>query len=271
MCGRYIMKNGFDYPKEIDCLPKKVYSYPFEMNLSYAPNNTLTLYDATSILKDKLNLVNIETNNFDFENLYDFSTFEYLRKETGEVAMPGSYTFSLYQVLNGIPIITNIGRAYNENTTESYYPFIRFNVRAENSWQLIMDTLVSDERIAEDVPLCDMSTIIASIENEIYSGHIRKIYEVMLGYVVYDNKDMQKPRGQINEDYYIVPGWMVNCIYMDDPEKEHTYSSDVFERNTKEYASLVFNAQTGKMTSRKYNKKDKADYAGFISWDDVER
>ena len=264
-----ILAQDFDYPSNVDAKPIESYYYPFLEDQAFVPNNSLTFREAVGILKDRLIQVQVDPERFTFHRPYELSAYNYYNKKTNEIALPGSYQLRLHQMLNNIPIILNIGQAYKEKTTRCFYPDMSCGLRSDESWQIIFDTVIAVETLAEDVPFCGLSNIIDAIETEINAGHIRKIFDIELGYIVYDDPTEKKPRGQQFEDFYVVPGWVVRCIYMENPKRDHQYAVDVNERNTLEYATIVINAQTGEMVNVQYNKKDKADYKGFISWEDV--
>lgn len=121
----------------------------------------------------------------------------------------------------------------------------------------------------------NFSTIKQSIEKEIEDGHIRKIFDVELGYALYNEPGAIRtvPDYSWVKDavFYALPMWAVNCYYVDDPAKElRDYSGrDVPERGVMEYKTLWINAQTGKVIDRKNNRTDAADYPGFISWEEA--
>ena len=64
--------------------------------------------------------------------------------------------------------------------------------------------------------------------------------------------------------------WQVNCLYKDTATgKLRSKPSDSDdERNTLDYYQLLIDAQTGEAVKRN-NEKDRCEYKGFISWEDV--
>ena len=135
------------------------------------------------------------------------------------------------------------------------------------------------QTLAEDIPLLPFDTIIAAIEDEINAGHIRKIYEIEFGYVLYNepgrfltSKPGKERRAEFHTArYYLRPMWLVNCLYKDtatDKLRSKPSDSDD-ERNTLDYYQLLIDAQTGEVVKRS-NAQDRCEYKGFISWEDVQ-
>lgn len=135
------------------------------------------------------------------------------------------------------------------------------------------------QTLAEDIPLLSFDAVIAVIEDEINAGHIRKIYEIELGYVLYNEpgKFLTSKPGKARSAeyhaarYYARPMWQVNCLYKDSAtDKLRSKPSDSDdERNTLDYYQLLIDAQTGEVV-RRTNEQDRCAYKGFISWEDVQ-
>ena len=134
------------------------------------------------------------------------------------------------------------------------------------------------QTLAEDIPLLSFDTIIAVIEEEINAGHIRKIYEIEFGYVLYNEpgKFLTSESGEArvaelhSARYYARPMWQVNCLYKDTATgKLRSKPSDSDdERNTLDYHQLLIDAQTGEVITRT-SAQDRCAYKGFIAWDEV--
>lgn len=134
------------------------------------------------------------------------------------------------------------------------------------------------QTLAEDIPLLSFDAVIAAIEEEINAGHIRKIYEIKLGYVLYNEPGKfhtAKPgEARVAEShaarYYARPMWLVNCLYKDSAAgKLRSKPSDSDdERNTLDYHQLLIDAQTGQVVTRT-SAQDRCEYKGFIPWADV--
>ena len=127
-----------------------------------------------------------------------------------------------------------------------------------------------DEKLVNEVPLCSFDTVIKAVEDEINAGHIRKVFQLDLGYALYDDPEYTKPVGAAGH-YYAVPAWRLNCLYVPNAKKElPERDADVFECDTLESATILVNAQTGAMLDFMRTDKQRAAYPGFISWDVVD-
>lgn len=133
--------------------------------------------------------------------------------------------------------------------------------------------------LAEDVPLLPFDTIMATVESEINAGHIRKIYEIRLGYVLYNEPGkyhkVKQGKARAAEGhaarFYARPMWQVTCLYKNTATgklREKPGDSDD-ERNSLDYYHLLIDAQTGEVV-RRSNAPDRCEYKGFISWNDTQ-
>ncbi|MEG2604862.1 MAG: hypothetical protein RSB91_07975, partial [Clostridia bacterium] len=128
------------------------------------------------------------------------------------------------------------------------------------------------DTIAEDVPLCGFDKIKETLDKEITAGHVRKIFDVDLGYTLYNTPGMTNKSGfQRTAVFYAIPAWQVHCLYVDSGKKEmRDYSGlDVDERNTQEAKTVLINAQTGEIIPSLEKEKGCLDYQGFISWEEA--
>ncbi len=136
------------------------------------------------------------------------------------------------------------------------------------------------ELLAEDVPLCPFENVISALEMEIADGRLRKIYEIELGYVVYNEPGLYHAARETVEEidalyrnatFYVKPMWKVNCLYVSDPRSKlvetASYTDD--ERNSLDYRQLLVDAQTGELIEESV-AKDRAEFKGFLSWEDAQ-
>ena len=145
----------------------------------------------------------------------------------------------------------------------------------------MVDMLEEMEIIAEDVPLCAFESIKENIRNEIVSGHIRKEFSLRFGYSVYNDPNYPSGKRSVYDAdcYYLVPSWVLECIYINDPKESYSYDeeqiendSNSTERTTDKFVTLTINAQTGEVTNPMDTSKNgwgDADYKGFIPRDKV--
>ena len=156
-------------------------------------------------------------------------------------------------------------------------------MRNEDEFSIIVDTLEEMEIVAEDIPLCTFEIIKEKIKNEIVSGHIRKVFSLRFGYSVYNDPNFPKGQRSVYDAdcYYLVPSWVLECIYINDPKEAYIYDeeqiendSNSTERTTDKFITLTINAQTGEVTNPMDKSKNgwgDADYKGFISWNKVKQ
>lgn len=145
---------------------------------------------------------------------------------------------------------------------------------------LCIGYLAPVETLAEDVPLCPFENVISTLEREIMGGNLRKIYEIELGYVVYNEPGVHHAARETAEDidalyrnaiFYVKPMWRVNCLYVSSPRGElaetASYTDD--ERNSLDYRQLLVDAQTGDLIGES-TAEDRAEFKGFLGWEDVQ-
>ena len=138
--------------------------------------------------------------------------------------------------------------------------------------------------VAEDIPLCSFETIKENIQSEIINGHIRKVFSIRFGYSVYNDPNYPKgKRSALDADcYYLVPSWVLECIYINNPKETYSLEAelakddgaDTTERSTDKFRVITINAQTGEVTNPMDTSKNgwgDADYKGFISWNKVKQ
>ena len=223
---------------------------------------------------------NISLNSFLFDQPKEFSVRCKMNARTQEVIAPAAYLAHFWQTMYGLPIFDSVNCAYERTTWPEFAPQLQVTMRSDDEYSITLWTVEETELLTQDIPLCSWKTIKSRIEEKIKSGHIQKLYSVRLGYVVYNDayypKDM--PSMFDAECYYLVPTWVVECIYMDKPKqtwsypgKQHDELSDN-EKAGRDYRIVMLNAQTGEMMdyfdTSLYGRGDPR-YKGFLSWEDV--
>ena len=243
------------------------YSFPSDKEHVYAPNSTMTLRSAIDVVKNTLEGIDFETDNWELERPYHLSVYSLWDPRKNKMVLPGEYALYFYQRMNGIPILLHAGGAYNKKTYDNYSAMLNAWLIDESKYRVYFGMLKPTERIAADVPLCSFETIIDAFEKEIYAGHIRKVFELEFGYGFFNDPEMEE-MGY----YYLVPVWKLNCLYLSNREKElPDYNSDdeTHERDSLDYATLLVNAQTGKMLEYMSKSEDRANYDGIIKWANI--
>ncbi len=255
----------------------KTYNYypPFDGSQLYVQNNPLHLGEAIS--KFATIMDSIDYGDWRHEWPRSLSVNVTTDKKTGAVNRIGGYSISFLQMLNNIPILGHVfdGIDGYSDGYMSFFPSILYQLLTYDSITMGGYKVTSIATIADDIPVIDFSTIKQSIEKEIEDGHIRKIFDVELGYALYNEPGAIRTVSDLSwlKDavFYALPVWAVNCHYVDNPAKElRDYSGwDVEERAVMEYKTVLINAQTGKVIDRNYNRTDAADYPGFITWEEA--
>ena len=171
-----------------------VYAYPDEPDKIYPAGGTLTLGEALAVVRHTFELTGIDPNAFLIDRPYLLRTFSYLDAKTNESVLPGEYYFSFHQALDGIPILCHSGIAFKERYKLYYDPGFISCVAEENAYLALFSMVKATDIVAEDIPLCSFSQVISAIEKEIDNGHIRKVYDLELGYVMYEDEDYYEGR-----------------------------------------------------------------------------
>ena len=257
-------------PNKINKVPEAVYSNPREFDKAYPSGTDLTLGEAIDIIRSTFVPARLDASEYQLDRPYELRVFGFYDAKTDEPILPGEYYLSFYQLLNGIPILCHSGRAYKERGDFYYDPRLAAVITGADAYAVYFDKIKSSETVTDDVPLCAVSKIISAIEAKIMDGHIRKVYELELGYVLYGDPEYAGS-ADILGHYYAAPAWRLNCLYVSNAKKEipDYEGTDVFERDITEFASIIIDAQTGEMQDYMSGAKDRGIYKGFISWEDV--
>lgn len=269
---------GFATRDFIEEVPNKIkkdaglyVGYPSEWERAYAEGNELTLSGAVDVVREALALMKLDEDNWDLEHPYELATFIFRHPKTKEVVAPGEYMMSFHQKVNHIPVLSHAGAAFYWKTRGNTTIRLHASVINGTMYDLSPRMLKSTGRVTEDVPLCGFSKIVETAEKEIQAGHIRKIYDLSLGYLFYEDPEYVNGRTW-TDHFYAVPVWQLNCLYLNNSRAELSkYGRDETgdERNSLEYASLIIDAQTGEMRDFMSKAEDRALYHGFLSWEKV--
>lgn len=236
---------------------KYVCFYPYELDAkkSYAENNSLTIEDATVFLSGLLNRFYGEDVAFRIHWIDTMSRGRITKRaedeSEGAIAEyfpSGTYVLECDQVLHGLPIIQSIWGLLNNDTiirerlmkVESKR--LGLSITDYDSWTFGSSLKKEKEVVIPDIPLIGIQEIVSQIEKMIYSGNIRNIYSLELGYCMFLDP-------QIDGQYWLYPVWKCECSYVENPVKELDPSNSVYTSEAYRYRSdfktFVFNAQTG--------------------------
>ena len=93
----------------------------------------------------------------------------------------------------------------------------------------------------EKVKLLPIENVISALEKEIEDGHIRNVYSLKLGYIIYLNEESPKT-------YTLYPMWVLDCDYVETKGgniKVNPYSQDI--RDGFSFERICINAETAEI------------------------
>lgn len=247
--------------------------YPDKVNADviYAENSDLSLMEAEKYLE--------EIVRFFIRDGYDGIDIDYIKiagrgrktrnytdEELGEWAdyyPKGTYFFNYYQKLHHIPIMmTIIATLNNKQENGVYGDLFGFwgttggicQIMDRNSFWLTIKWMKIEKEHEETVRLLPIEQIINAVEKEIKAGHVRNVYALKLGYIIYLND--RSP-----ETYTLYPMWVLDCDYVENKNKEikvNPYSDDI--RDCFSFERICINPETAEMMDF-LNPKTKMLYA----------
>ena len=251
---------------------------------TYVPLSDITFGEITALIDTELTRMGYDAGSFEIENPTRLWAQHWYYNGCKEDALAGHILLNSEKRLQGLPLFTHILSAvsdhYNGEARTDEYSEMGFGIAAGYdgydgalSHLFVADAVVKAV-LASDVPLCSIQAVKETIESEINAGHIRKIYDIELGYVLYNEPGMyREDRAGIPYEtirYYAKPVWQVNCLYVRTAAgAERALPDDVFdERNSLDYSQLLVDAQTGELILES-DAQDRCEYKGFLSWEDV--
>ena len=239
---------------------KKSGYYPDKVNADviYAENSDLSLMEAEKYLE--------EIVRFFIRDGYDGIDIDYIKiagrgrktrsytdEELGECAdyyPKGTYFFNYYQKLHHIPIMmTIIATLNNKQENGVYGDLFGFwgttggicQIMDRNSFWLTIKWMKIEKEHEETVRLLPIEQIINTVEKEIKAGHVRNVYALKLGYIIYLNDGSP-------ETYTLYPMWVLDCDYVENKNKEikvNPYSDDI--RDCFSFERICINPETAEM------------------------
>ena len=234
--------------------------YPDKVNADviYAENSDLSLMEAEKYLE--------EIVRFFIRDGYDGIDIDYIKiagrgrktrsytdEELGECAdyyPKGTYFFNYYQKLHHIPIMmTIIATLNNKQENGVYGDLFGFwgttggicQIMDRNSFWLTIKWMKIEKEHEETVKLLPIEQIINTVEKEIKAGHVRNVYALKLGYIIYLNDGSP-------ETYTLYPMWVLDCDYVENKNKEikvNPYSDDI--RDCFSFERICINPETAEM------------------------
>ena len=234
--------------------------YPDKVNADviYAENSDLSLMEAEKYLE--------EIVRFFIRDGYDGIDIDYIKiagrgrktrsytdEELGECAdyyPKGTYFFNYYQKLHHIPIMMTIIATLNNKQENGVYGDLFgvwgttggiCQIMDRNSFWLTIKWMKIEKEHEETVKLLPIEQIINAVEKEIKAGHVRNVYALKLGYIIYLND--RSP-----ETYTLYPMWVLDCDYVENKNKEikvNPYSDDI--RDCFSFERICINPETAEM------------------------
>lgn len=288
-----------DYPKSVNGVrigtpvSKGNWYSGFAAENRYVPMDEITFGEIVSKAKEKIRQFGYDPEMFEIDNPVRVWAHHVYGSGTQTDLLPGYLYMEVRPKVAGIPVMSHILQAVESHHGSSRsdefclmpYADIAYDGYLGDLSHIYLTPLTVVETLAEDIPLCPFDRVLAAVEQEISAGHIRKIYEIELGYVLYNQPGVYRTTGTTiggsrketeayqayqNARYYVKPVWQVNCLYVESATgqlRDGTgYTDD--ERNTIDYYQLLIDAQTGEMI-RRSNQRDRCEFTGFLGWEEV--
>lgn len=304
-----LMNEDAKYPKSVD--GKRVnqnqetrgsWSGHIEEDERYVPMSDITFGEICDLADEALTKLGYDPQEFTYRTPYHMDAQHLFYYGYKRDALPGSLLFQCYQKLCGIPLLTHIQTAvidhkHGESRVDEYSEFpessLCYSGYGEKLSHIFLWRAKPVEVFAQDVPLCPFDRVIAALEPEIENGHIRRIFEIELGYVMYNQPGVyhQQKEAMVEERntsderksaklvrmeeraasrYYVKPMWRVNCLWVESPRgklrETASYTDD--ERNTLDYYQLLIDAQTGELVVES-QAQERCEFKGFLSWEEA--
>lgn len=250
------------------------YYPPIPLNMTFS-GYSLTLGDLCNTIREMLTAIGIDSDNFLLDEPLNLMVNEYYDAGKGETMIPAMVVANFYQLLRGIPVLLHWNEGYVNGPLMGTSTGLGMILSpADQDFFVGINAKDEMEEVDSDVPLCSFPTVVAAVEKEIEDGHIRKVYDLQFGYALcsaVENGGVKKDVDP-NDQFYTIPIWMANCMYVPSAKKEiniydESYGTD--ERNKQEYQKIIVNAQTGELISPMGDGKNRGYYDGYLSWEDV--
>ena len=176
----------------------------------------------------------------------------------------GFYLISGQQLFHGIPM------EYCGNyTTDGKNPADAsavMGIADYDTWQITLGFKDEIDMLYEDVPILSFEKAKAAYEELINKGFVREVLEVRLCYTSYidpSEKDV----------FYLLPVWYAHCVYAKKADMEFTVFVDPntgeVDKDTRQYAELVFEAQKGKLMDWDDSRRNRRDVPEITTWSQI--
>ena len=250
---------------------------------TYVPMSDVTFGELCDSIGQQLRRFGVDPDSFQISTPFRLWAQHWYYSGYMEDALPGTVLLEAYSRVMGLPILNHVldavaDNVHGEHRCDEYWAQFHlgagYDALGGRLTHIYADLVKVTDILADDVPLCPLAAVKAAIEKEIEAGHIRKIYSLQLGYVLYNEPGEYKTKEhslpEEEQRFYVKPVWQVNCLYVRSASGNlRTLPADVYdERNTLDYAQLLIDAQTGALIGQS-NAQDRCEFKGFLSWEDV--
>lgn len=295
--GAYMLiigRDSPDYPKKLNGVrlgspfAEGNWYTGFAPSNLYVPLDDITFGEITKRAEATLRAMGYMPDHFLLENPVRVWAHHICEYGKTDDVLPGYIIMEFLPKVEGIPVLSHVQESVRGDSStklddaEFWQPVassLTYNGYLGDLTSMHLVPLKVQEVIVDDIPLLSFDQIMDAIEEEINAGHIRKIYEIELGYVLYNEPgkfhtvETGKSRSVEGQTarYYARPMWQVTCLYKDtatEKLREKPDDSDD-ERNSLDYCQMLIDAQTGEVV-RRTNSQDRCEYKGFVSWDRVQ-
>ena len=201
--GAYMLligRDSPDYPKKLNGVrlgspyAEGNWYSDFAPENQYVPLDDITFGEITERAKAALRSMGYEPEHFLLEKPVRVWAHHICEYGKTDDVLPGYIIMEFLPKVEGIPVLSHVQESVRGDSStklddaEFWQPVtssLTYNGYLGDLTSMHLVPLKVQEVIVEDVPLLAFDEIIASIEGEINAGHVRKIYEIELGYVLY--------------------------------------------------------------------------------------
>lgn len=200
--------------------------------------------------------------------------------DCGHLTGVGSYGIEGWTTVEEIPVLLAIGNIQNimDTRTENLYNILHsassFSYMGPILGEVCVITNYSvfekTQVIAEDIPLCSFDVIEEQIRKKIEDGELRYVYDIMLGYMVYADPEIEYAESYdeiMGQEFRLMPIWMVEVSESKSGsgrENREFYGTEAgivngellegarydYRRHDTGYDYLCFDAQTGELMNQ---------------------
>ena len=248
-----------------------------ELDNIYAKNQTISAKGVVDKIKKMVQELYDESIDIELRRVDVVSSFQMGKMisnemismgdyEFGDLTGIGGYAIEAYPTLDGIPIITSANSGYietgkNRDAFDALYfscPWIDTSYYSDDYMNVSFSNVFKVKKvISKNVELCGFDLIYNVLENYIDEGKIKKVYNIILGYIIYLDKkeeysDKKEKNGEQMDyaDYLLIPTWIIGCSYSENgsnDDQTDMNSYDGSEQQDLNYQKIFIDAQTGKL------------------------